>query len=279
MLKKILLFIALTISLVSQSKTIIWDLGSTLFKTSHLTFARKIGLDKFIAYAVMDLRSPNIKPIVFDILNKMHPNDESPSEIATDNDGNPLPVIMERWLAGLITDNEIMKSVSDYFGHLEKQKYFVSNRQKNLVFATIEQMFNPHTMAAATKPIKAGIKLLNECYYAKNPDGSPRNSLFVLSNWDEASFKLVKAKYAQIFDNCFDSRHIIISGAIGLIKPNKDAYLYVLNTYDLDPKDCIFIDDQCVNILAAESVGITAILLCNSNYQNVRTNLIALGAL
>ena len=279
MFKQFLIVVILSIATITQCKVIIWDLGGTLFGTSQLTFARHIGFRYFAEYTLFDWRSPNIKPIVFDVLEKMNLSEEHTAEVAADDEGNPLPVIMNNWLAGLITGQEAFKSVSEYINHLDMQHYFVSKRQKQLVIKTIEQMFNPETLVAATYPITDGITLLHDCYHAKNPDGTTKNTLFILSNWDDVSFELLKKKYASIFDTYFEKHRIIISGAIGLIKPKKEAFKYVLHTYHLDPKDCIFIDDQYGNILAAQSVDITSLLVCKGNYTTLRNILIKLGVL
>lgn len=277
--KKVLVLIALIVSTSASGKVIIWDLGGTLFGTSFMTFAYRIGIHHFIGYMIADLRSPNVRPIVFDVLQKIDPSEENPREVAADEDGNPLPVVMNRWLAGLISGADALKSVHDYIEQLDARHYFVSRRQKRLVTKTIEQMFNPDTLVDATYPIMDAMTLLDDCFHAKNADGGAKNTLFVLSNWDEVSFALLKERYAHIFNRYFDQHHIIISGAIGLIKPKKDAFAYVLDTYKLDPQDCIFIDDQYDNVLSAQSVGITSLLVCKSNFKALRNILIKLDVL
>lgn len=272
------LVLLLQFNLVS-SKTIIWDLGDTLFTTSKFKFARDIGFSYFVKYAVFDFKNPDIQPLIFDILDKINPTVENPMEVAADNDGRPLPIIMDKWLAGVITDQELMQSVNDFLGHLDQQKYFVSSYQKKLVQKTLAAMFNPKTLADATEPIMAGIELLRDCHQAKNSDGTPKNNLFVLSNWDEASFTLVKQKYAHIFNTYFPPEQVIISGNIGLIKPQKAAYEYVINTYELDRADCIFIDDQYLNTLAAQTVGIPTLHLCRGNYGAIRKILTTMNVL
>ncbi len=264
---------------IVDSKTIIWDLGNTLFTVSKFKFARDIGFSYFIKYAILDLKNPNIQPLIFDILNKINPAEEYPSIVAADNEGRPLPIIMDKWLAGVISDQELMQSVNDFLGHLDKQKYFISEYQKTLVQKTLAAMFNPKILANTTEPIMAGIELLHDCHQAKNSDGTPKNVLFVLSNWDEASFGLVKQKYAHIFDTYFLPEHVIISGNIGLIKPQKAAYEYIINTYELDRADCIFIDDQYLNTLAAQTVGIQTLHLCHGNYSAIKNILTIVGAL
>lgn len=276
--KKLILYFLLITSQLSNCKTIIWDLGDTLFTTSRLQIAWNIGFSYFIDYMLFDWKSPDIQPIIFDILEKMDPSNHD-REIATDNEGRPLPLIFDKWLTGLIKSKELIRSINDYIDQLDKKKYFISHRQKELVRRTFKVIFNPEILAKSTYPIMEGIELLKECYDAKNKDGSYKNLLLILSNWDEASFNLLKQHYKYIFDKYFDRKDIVISGAIGLIKPSQEAFRYVLKTYELDPKDCIFIDDQYDNIVAAQEVGMTALLLCPGGYSALRQILIKLNVL
>lgn len=263
----------------SFSKTIIWDLGGTLFTISRLEIAYKIGISHFVSYALIDWQNPNIQPIIFDILEKINPTEEFPKEVATDNEGNPLPIIMNKWLAGIISSKELIISVDDYIEHLDTQNYFLSSRQKELVKKTLHVMFDPETLSTASYPIKEAVLLLKECHDALDSNGKSKNNLFVFSNWDEASFELFKEHNQAFFNTYFQSNRIIISAAIGLIKPQRAAFEYLITTYKLDPKECIFIDDSYDNILAAQECGITALLICKGNYSVLGKILKRLGAL
>lgn len=48
---------------------------------------------------------------------------------------------------------------------------------------------------------------------------------------------------------------------IGMRKPDKEIFEYVLNQNNLLPKECIFIDDSPQHIIGAKNVGITSYLL------------------
>ena len=53
----------------------------------------------------------------------------------------------------------------------------------------------------------------------------------------------------------------IISSNVHLLKPNKDIYVALLNKYNLQPKECLFIDDTRINTLAAIAIGMKTIYL------------------
>lgn len=64
-----------------------------------------------------------------------------------------------------------------------------------------------------------------------------------------------------IIDN-FDATYlddIIISAEINKIKPNADFYEYILNRYNITPRELLFIDDNIDNIKSANSLKINTI--------------------
>lgn len=56
--------------------------------------------------------------------------------------------------------------------------------------------------------------------------------------------------------NLFDGE--VISALIGRAKPNEDFFRYALDTYSLDPEECLFADDLEPNVLSARALGIKA---------------------
>jgi len=86
-----------------------------------------------------------------------------------------------------------------------------------------------------------------------------RYKVLVLSNF---------SKYI-IDDNPDDMRYLslfdggIISYKDHVIKPNADIYKLLIDRYNLNPKNCIFIDDMKENIDAARKFGINTILFKN----------------
>ncbi len=51
---------------------------------------------------------------------------------------------------------------------------------------------------------------------------------------------------------------IFFSHLIGYSKPDSDAFLYVLNSLDVQPSEVMFFDDNEANVLAAQNLGINA---------------------
>jgi epoxide hydrolase-like predicted phosphatase len=59
---------------------------------------------------------------------------------------------------------------------------------------------------------------------------------------------------ADLFDT------VVISGEVGMYKPQPEIYLLAAERLDRRPQSCVFVDDLRENCAGAEAVGMTAIL-------------------
>jgi putative hydrolase of the HAD superfamily len=62
----------------------------------------------------------------------------------------------------------------------------------------------------------------------------------------------------HLFPGMFDV--VVISGEVGMRKPEERIFRHAAGLLGLDPATCVFIDDIEVNVTAAEAIGMTAIL-------------------
>lgn len=60
------------------------------------------------------------------------------------------------------------------------------------------------------------------------------------------------------FPDLFDT--VVISGEVGMRKPEEGIFLYAAETLGLTPPECVFIDDIEANINAATACGMTGVL-------------------
>jgi len=97
-------------------------------------------------------------------------------------------------------------------------------------------------------PIEGTVKILNEL----KENGY---KLYLLSNFHSLAFETVYSKYD--FFKHFDGG--IISYKEKLLKPETEIYTKLLDTYNLNSEECLFIDDTLVNIEAANSLGINTL--------------------
>lgn len=92
---------------------------------------------------------------------------------------------------------------------------------------------------------------------------SKKHKLYYLSNWSKWSIdELIKNK---TFDFLKYFEGGIFSGNVGCMKPDHKIYKKLFAQYKLDPKKCIFFDDNKDNVKAAEECGMSAILF-NKDY-------------
>ena len=63
-----------------------------------------------------------------------------------------------------------------------------------------------------------------------------------------------RADFAGLFDT------VVLSGEIGMRKPEKEIFLHAAATLGLAPAECVFIDDMEANVAAAQACGMTGVL-------------------
>lgn len=62
----------------------------------------------------------------------------------------------------------------------------------------------------------------------------------------------------DVLEQLFD--HLVISGLVGMRKPDADIYLHAAARAGVEPSSCVFVDDFRVNVEGAEAVGMTGLL-------------------
>jgi len=78
-------------------------------------------------------------------------------------------------------------------------------------------------------------------------------STALLSNsWGSEGYP--RADFPGLFDT------VVISGEVGLRKPEKDIFLLAAQALGLTPEECVFIDDISENVAAAVACGMTGVL-------------------
>ena len=79
--------------------------------------------------------------------------------------------------------------------------------------------------------------------------------LFALSNWSRETFPLAERRFE--FLKLFRGR--VISGEIGMIKPDPRIFEHLLERFRIAPDDAVFIDDNPKNAAAATALGLHGI--------------------
>lgn len=79
--------------------------------------------------------------------------------------------------------------------------------------------------------------------------------LYALSNMPASTFSYLRDRYDcwGVFEG------IVISGEIGMIKPEPDIFDYIARRYDLVPSETIFVDDHLSNVESGARLGFRTI--------------------
>ncbi len=97
-------------------------------------------------------------------------------------------------------------------------------------------------------PIPGAVALLAELKQAGYP-------LYGLSNWSAETFAHIRPRYA--FFDWFEA--ILISGEMGLVKPDPRIFRALLDRVRRPAAECLFVDDGQDNIAAARTLGFRTI--------------------
>ena len=93
------------------------------------------------------------------------------------------------------------------------------------------------------------VKFYNEVY-------EQGYDIYLLTNFSKDGYEYISNK----FDFFKKAKGAVVSSHLKIAKPDIRIYQYLLETYNLNPDECIFIDDSVANINAANELGIHGIV-------------------
>ena len=84
--------------------------------------------------------------------------------------------------------------------------------------------------------------------------------VYGLTNWPAETFDEARRRFKTIasIDN------IVVSSHVKLAKPDPAIYQLLLSKYNLNPQECVFIDDRKDNVNAAQALGMKGIVFPGS---------------
>jgi len=85
-------------------------------------------------------------------------------------------------------------------------------------------------------------------------------ALYALSNWPAETFRHARDRFD--FLEWFDG--IVISGEVGLKKPDAGIYRLLFERHGIEPRTTLFIDDVPENLEAAEALGLNGVLFTSA---------------
>jgi HAD superfamily hydrolase (TIGR01549 family) len=84
--------------------------------------------------------------------------------------------------------------------------------------------------------------------------------VYGLSNMSAPIFALLQSRY----DHWNRFHGIVISGEVGLVKPEPEIFHHIAERYGLIPAETVFIDDHLPNIESARRLGFRTIHFANA---------------
>ncbi len=115
-------------------------------------------------------------------------------------------------------------------------------------YAHLIQAYHEHWTDSIGEAFTRTVEVLKRLKRAGYP-------LYGFSNWSAETFPYARERY-DFFD-LFDD--MVISGAVGFVKPEPEIYQIMLDKIGRPARECLFIDDSLPNIHQANKIGFQTI--------------------
>lgn len=256
---------------MSIYKNILWDLSGTLFKPCARDLTEQEREDySFVFY--MWSGTDHLTPLDAQVLALLYQYGHqigSEDQIVRLHTGDPVPLIIVEFLAGRLSSSQAADTALEGVENWGR-KNKVSVQDLEQIKRKLRTFFDPRSYLTCMKPVTEGVELL---------ELTASHQLYILSNWDTDSFKLLYEKYESTVFSYFKKGRIVISGDAGYVKPQAGIYDYFLDKYRSDPHSCFFIDDQPENLAAAKAYGIEGIQFSPQSLRAIEATLKERGIL
>lgn len=246
-----------------KNQAIIIEVTNVLFKENTSALIRKIGLGSVLGYAITHWKNPG--DVCLDMLEHMSKEPGQAASTRLTYKDRVMPRCVVEWNCGQKCNQELRKEVVAYIQKLDKEKYFSSQREKDIVYRILELVFNPEELHDVAQPISQVVRMIKQLK-------QKGYKLYALSNIAQEPFEIMKKNHAELVE-LFDG--IVISAQVKSIKPDAKMYNHLLDQYKLEPGNCIFIDNDKENVAAAKKLGMNAIQY--TTFKKVRSELKQLG--
>jgi len=100
---------------------------------------------------------------------------------------------------------------------------------------------------------------------------NPELKFYALTNWSAETFPIALNRYD--FLRWFDGK--LVSGEEKMRKPFEEFYMRLIEKFNIDPAQAVYIDDNARNLPPAESLGMTTIHFTDP--EKLRQQLLQLG--
>lgn len=229
-----------------QCRAVIFDLGGVLVETNKSKAMWELGPSLLFSYWKSGSDVHALKSKFYEILDKVAGKTGNPYGVK-DEDGKLIPALMAAWLRGDRPNKKILEQIS---AHIEENpEWFANTTEQKIIANMADMIFTPERFVKTRKIIAPAAKFVKKC----KEQGF---KVYVLSNWDAESSKLMIKKHDDLFE-LFDG--IIISGDVKAVKPEPAIFKCITDC--VPAHECVYFDDQPENLRAARTLGIHSILI------------------
>lgn len=233
---------------VDNKHDIIFDLTNVVIKENQIGFAKKIGYGVLASYAVTHWKSPGYRCL--DMLAAMSEHESQKPHITIKLKKRTLPRCLVELQEGTKNCAQVKTEIAEGIEHLDTQKFFSSAKEKALMTDIMNLILDPQTVAVMIEPIKQTVQLIQ-----KLKDAGHR--VYLVGNTAAELYDIAANLFPEIIQ-LFDG--IIISSHIQKVKPDAAIYNHVIETHNLNPANCIVIEDLEESAATAKSLGMQAIV-------------------
>lgn len=97
--------------------------------------------------------------------------------------------------------------------------------------------------------------------------------LYALTNWSAETFGIARRRFS--FLDWFED--IVVSGEVGVVKPERGIYEALIQRSGIDPRASVFVDDLEANVRAAGEFGFTGVVFRGAD--SLQDELVRMGLL
>jgi len=227
---------------------IIFDLVGVIFTLNKYQLFRTIGIVHILWYMITHFKNPLIT--CFSLLRIMYDEQKQSERPLIFYKNIPLPDCISAFMLGDMSHEEVLQKIHTFLDRKDMEGYFSSAYEKHIITELIDTLFDSTKTTQFIYPVNTTIDIIKKL----KQHGF---QIILLSNLDTTSYQLLNHLFPKVFALFNDH---IISAQVKLLKPYKEIFFYVLKKYAISAQECLFIDDQKENVIAARSIGIDSIL-------------------
>ncbi len=269
---KLFLLSLMLSSYYMHCKILLCDLGGTFVDVNKRTYAiEELGINTIILNGLTNYLNFNPQQKMFAALEKIDP---AHSKVSITHGAAKLPNIYCDWMAGKHSDPVATRTIIlEKIDELYRQNFFATYFEYKVVRNAIQAMFTPEKLVKHQYAIEPMMQLLERIDLEEH-------TIVIVSNWDQHSYELfLESEIGKRLCKLVKKEHMVVSGYIGFNKPHPEFYNEVFKKFGTpDQTDYLFIDNEPVNIRAAQSLNIPS-LHYTGDHTAIKQAFITLGIL